>query len=119
MNVAIDLPEDIARQLAASWQDMPRRALEAVALEVGRAASRTRLLANRGLSEGTPSLSPLRWKRPHPGSFRNRPCAARMIVVSNTSPIDYLIPTSSKHPALLSAFVKLVIGSRDWLQTRT
>ena len=33
MNVAIELPEDIGRQLEASWQDMPRRALEAIALE--------------------------------------------------------------------------------------
>ena len=31
MNVAIELPEDIAKQLKAAWQDMPRRALEAVA----------------------------------------------------------------------------------------
>ena len=33
MNVAIELPEDIAKQLEAAWQDMPRRALEAVAVE--------------------------------------------------------------------------------------
>jgi hypothetical protein len=33
MNVAIELPEDIVRQLGSSWGDMPRRALEAVALE--------------------------------------------------------------------------------------
>jgi hypothetical protein len=33
MNVAIELPEDIARLLQASWKDMPRRALEAIALE--------------------------------------------------------------------------------------
>ena len=33
MNVAIELTEDIAEQLKAAWQDMPRRALEAVAVE--------------------------------------------------------------------------------------
>ncbi|HWB95878.1 MAG TPA: UPF0175 family protein [Bryobacteraceae bacterium] len=33
MNVAIELPEDIARLLEAPWKDMPRRALEAIALE--------------------------------------------------------------------------------------
>ncbi|MDX2151479.1 MAG: UPF0175 family protein [Bryobacteraceae bacterium] len=33
MNVAIELPEDIARQLEAAWDDMPRRALEAIAVE--------------------------------------------------------------------------------------
>jgi hypothetical protein len=33
MNVAIELPEDIARLLETSWKDSPRRALEAIALE--------------------------------------------------------------------------------------
>ncbi len=33
MNIAIELPEDIARQLLSSWPDMPRRTLEAVAIE--------------------------------------------------------------------------------------
>jgi hypothetical protein len=33
MHIAIELPEDIARLLEASWKDMPRGALEAVALE--------------------------------------------------------------------------------------
>lgn len=33
MNIAIELPEDIARQLLSNWPDMPRRALEAVAIE--------------------------------------------------------------------------------------
>lgn len=33
MNVAIELPEDIARQLHSSWGDVSRYALEAVALE--------------------------------------------------------------------------------------
>ena len=42
MNVAIELPEDIARQLKAAWQDMPRRALEAVAVEAYRSGALTR-----------------------------------------------------------------------------
>lgn len=42
MNVAIELPEDIARQLSSSWGDMPRRALEAVALEGYRSGALSR-----------------------------------------------------------------------------
>ena len=33
MSVTIDLPEEIARQLQAHWGDLPRRALEALAIE--------------------------------------------------------------------------------------
>jgi predicted HTH domain antitoxin len=33
MNVAVELPEDIARRLAREWDDLPRRALEAIAVE--------------------------------------------------------------------------------------
>ena len=33
MNVAIEIPEDIARRLESSWKDVPRRALEAIAVE--------------------------------------------------------------------------------------
>jgi predicted HTH domain antitoxin len=33
MNVAVELPDDIAHQLEAAWQDIPRRVLEAVAVE--------------------------------------------------------------------------------------
>ena len=33
MNVAVELPEDIARRLATKWDDLPRRALEAIAVE--------------------------------------------------------------------------------------
>lgn len=33
MPVTIELPEEIERQLAERWGDLPRRALEAVALE--------------------------------------------------------------------------------------
>jgi hypothetical protein len=33
MNVAIDVPEEIARQLEAKWGDLPGRAREALAIE--------------------------------------------------------------------------------------
>lgn len=42
MHVAIELPEDIARQLTSLWGDMPRRALEAVALEGHRSSTLSR-----------------------------------------------------------------------------
>ena len=42
MHVAIELPEDIARLLQASWTDMPRRAIEAIALEDYRTQALTR-----------------------------------------------------------------------------
>ncbi|MFN0172463.1 MAG: UPF0175 family protein [Bryobacteraceae bacterium] len=42
MNVSINLPEEIAQQLQASWKDMPRRALEAIALEGYRSGALTR-----------------------------------------------------------------------------
>jgi hypothetical protein len=42
MNVAIELPEDIAQLLQASWKDMPRRALEVIALEGYRTQDLTR-----------------------------------------------------------------------------
>ena len=42
MHVAIDLPEEIARQLTAAWGDMPRKTLEAVAVEGYRSGVLTR-----------------------------------------------------------------------------
>ena len=42
MNVAIELPEDIAQLLQASWKDMRRRTLEAIALEGYRTQALTR-----------------------------------------------------------------------------
>ena len=36
MTVAIEIPDDLERQLRASWSDLPRRVLEAVALEAYR-----------------------------------------------------------------------------------
>ncbi len=42
MNVAIELPDDIARQLETAWQDVPRRVLEATAVEGYRSGALTR-----------------------------------------------------------------------------
>jgi len=33
MNIAVELPDDIARQLETAWRDLPRRMVEAVAVE--------------------------------------------------------------------------------------
>lgn len=40
--IAVDLPEEIARRLAVAWRDVPRGALEAVALEGYRDGTLTR-----------------------------------------------------------------------------
>ena len=37
MNITLELPEDIARQLATEWHDLGRAALEGLALEAYRA----------------------------------------------------------------------------------
>ena len=42
MNVAVELPDDIAQQLETAWQDVPRRVLEAVAVEGYRSGALTR-----------------------------------------------------------------------------
>ncbi|MGH9382111.1 MAG: UPF0175 family protein [Thermoanaerobaculia bacterium] len=42
MHLAIELPEDIARRLAAGWEDLPRRALEALAVDGYRSRLLTR-----------------------------------------------------------------------------
>lgn len=47
MNVAIELPEDIAKQLQAAWHDMPRRALEAIVVEGYRSGALTRAQIGR------------------------------------------------------------------------
>ena len=47
MTVPIELPDDIARQLEAAWPNMPRRALEAIALEGYRSGALTRGQAGR------------------------------------------------------------------------
>lgn len=47
MNLAIDLPEEIARQLERAWRDLPRRSLEAIAAE----AYRSEALSRRQVGE--------------------------------------------------------------------
>ena len=42
MNVAVELPDDIAQQLQTAWHDMPRRVLESVAVEGYRSGALTR-----------------------------------------------------------------------------
>jgi hypothetical protein len=42
MNVAVNLPEDIANRLQASWHDLSRGMLEAIALEGYRSDALTR-----------------------------------------------------------------------------
>ncbi len=41
MNITVELPEDIAKQLAAEWRDLGRAALEGLALEAYRARKLT------------------------------------------------------------------------------
>lgn len=41
MNVAVELPDDIAKQLETAWQDIPRRVLDAVAVEGYRSGALT------------------------------------------------------------------------------
>ena len=42
MPVTIELPEEIERQLEAEWENLPRRALEALAVEGYRSGALTR-----------------------------------------------------------------------------
>ena len=42
MNLAVELPEDIARHLEAAWKNMPRRVLEAIAVEGYRSGALSR-----------------------------------------------------------------------------
>jgi uncharacterized protein UPF0175 len=49
MQVAIQLPEDIAEDLLAKWKDLPRHALEAIALEGYRSGALTESQVRRVL----------------------------------------------------------------------
>ena len=49
MQVAIELPEDIAEDLRAKWKDLPRHALEAIALEGYRSGALTESQVRRVL----------------------------------------------------------------------
>lgn len=42
VELTIELPEEIKRQLEAAWENLPRRALEALAIEGYRAGALTR-----------------------------------------------------------------------------
>jgi hypothetical protein len=39
MNIGIDLPDEIARELEQAWHDLPRRSLEAIAAEAYRSGA--------------------------------------------------------------------------------
>jgi len=49
MQFAIELPEDIAEDLRAKWKDLPRHALEAIALEGYRSGALTESQVRRVL----------------------------------------------------------------------
>jgi hypothetical protein len=53
MQVAIELPEDIGQELRAKWQDLPRHALEALALEGYRSGALTESQVRRLLGFDT------------------------------------------------------------------
>jgi predicted HTH domain antitoxin len=50
MNVAVELPDDIALQLEAEWKDVSRRVLEAIAVEGYRSGALTKGQVQRVLS---------------------------------------------------------------------
>lgn len=41
MHITLDLPEDIAQELSAKWKDLPRAAIESLALEAYRSQALT------------------------------------------------------------------------------
>ena len=49
MQIGIELPEDIAQTLQAEWKDLPRHALEAIALEGYRSGALTESQVRRVL----------------------------------------------------------------------
>ncbi len=49
MSVTIELPEEIEQQLEAQWGDLPRRALEALAIEGYRSGTLTQAQVRRML----------------------------------------------------------------------
>lgn len=50
MHIDVELPEDIAKRLQAAWRDVPRRTLEAIAVEGYRDGTLTRDQVGRLLS---------------------------------------------------------------------
>jgi hypothetical protein len=49
MEIMVQLPEDVAKHLVAQWQDLPRAALESLALEGYRSGALTQSLLRRTL----------------------------------------------------------------------
>ena len=99
MTVAIEIPDDLERQLRASWSDLPRRVLEAVALE---ATAPSPDASTIGRLLGMASRWMLRFLRSAGASLhyddtdlaRDRgalDAATSVKVVSDTSPLSYLI----------------------------
>ncbi|MGZ8847118.1 MAG: UPF0175 family protein [Pyrinomonadaceae bacterium] len=54
MEVTVTIPEDIAAQLHTKWQDLPRAALESLALEAYRSGTLTQMQLRRLLGFQTP-----------------------------------------------------------------
>jgi hypothetical protein len=54
MEVTVTIPEDIAAQLHTKWQDLPRAALESLALEAYRSGTLTKMQLRRLLDFQTP-----------------------------------------------------------------
>jgi predicted HTH domain antitoxin len=54
MDVTVTIPEDIAGQLHTRWQDLPRAALESLALEAYRSGTLTKMQLRRLLGFQTP-----------------------------------------------------------------
>lgn len=54
MEVTVTIPEDIAAQLHTKWQDLPRAALESLALEAYRSGTLTKMQLRRLLGFQTP-----------------------------------------------------------------
>ncbi len=54
MEVTVTIPEDIAAQLHTKWQDLPRAALESLALEAYRSRTLTKMQLRRLLGFQTP-----------------------------------------------------------------
>ncbi len=53
MDITLSLPEDVAEGLAGKWQDLPRAALESLALEGYRAGALTQAQVRRLLGFGS------------------------------------------------------------------
>jgi predicted HTH domain antitoxin len=54
MEVTVEIPEDIARQLHTKWDNLPRGVLESLALEAYRSGTLTKMQLRRLLGFQTP-----------------------------------------------------------------